>query len=397
MLHLADHVGRNGPGSRPRRLVAPVNRLLIGVFAIAGACLIGMRASAGDEISPLRWPQSVAGARAPAADTPANTAYRAQQPEDRQAGANQALRLPVLIPATGGRKRVADPPDHAQLDPPPRLEIAADSPALNGPRPVSELCIRAVGEGETCKVADSEDNEQPQGPGTPAAQSAASSRIAWPDMRAHAEMGPAVTGREPAITELSFRAGPPGALHADRAQCSPETSGLPARLRIVAADQPASAPELRLAWFGAPGKGSATGLSANGSASGDARPELTIRQAAHHWAGTGPSAHAAPQFAGDARLGPFRIIDPAHELTVWLRGTRRLLPDSEVVEAVPGDPNICQVLWDGPQEIVLTGRNVGSTLVTFRFRDQARPPYTCQVRVVADSEGGPLVQKRIGP
>ncbi len=379
MSYLANRVGRNGPGSQLRRPVAPVGRLTIAVTGIAAAGVIGLCAVADDGSSTLRWPQSAAGLRSPAASVSANTAHDAQQPDDRHAGANQPMRLPVLIPASGRRKSAVASPDPGRLDPPVRLEFAADSPALGPPAPASELRMWAV----------SEEPVQPVEPKVAGAHPAAADRIAWPDSWAHPGLRPDVPGAEPAAVELSFQEGSSGVSRADSTQHAQEHSASPPRLRTVAADEPAHGAELRLASFVGSSEGSATGTSSDGSAGADARPEWMIRQAAHLRAAEDSSSAAVSSGASDARLGPFQIVDSAHELTVWLRGTRRLLPASEVVEAVPGDPNICQVFWDRTQEIVVVGRNVGSTSVTFHFRDQACPPYTCQVRVAVAPEDGP--------
>lgn len=396
MSHFANLVCRNAARSKLARLAAPVGRLRAAIGGVAVAMLVGLWASADDRSLPLRWPQSAAGGQPQATPAAANRTTNASSlppPGDRQAGANQPMRLPVLIPATGRRKPLSDPPHSAQLDPPARLEIAPHSPVPHRPAAETELRIRAVGEAVACAAAVREDSVQPAGLEALAAHCAARSRIVWPDMPVCAELRPGGSGRQPAVTELSFHERPLEVLPADCRQCPPPAGG-PARLRIVAADEPAAAPALRLAWFAASENSSGKSLRAKNSASAAAQPALPIRQAAQLQAADGPSAPGISHSADSTRLGPFRIVDPGHEIMIWLRGTRRLLPDSEVVEAVPGDPNICQVLWDGAQEIVLTGRNVGTTSVSFHFRDRTRPPYVCLVHVVADPEQGPRVPGR---
>lgn len=397
MSHFAARECRNAARSKLARLAAPVGRLRAAIGGVAVAMLVGLWASANDRSLPLRWPQSAAGEQPQATPAAANrTPTASSLPHGgRQAGANQPMRLPVLIPATGRRKPLSDPPHSAQLDPPARLEIAPHSPVPRRAAAETELRIRAVGEAVARAAAVREDSVQPAGLEALAAHCAARSRIAWPDIPAAAELRPGAvaSGRQPAVTELSFHEPPQEVVPADCRQCPPP-AGVPARLRIVAADEPAAAPALRLAWFAASENSSGKSLRAQNSASADAKPALPIRQAAQLQAADGPSAPGISHSADSTRLGPFRIVDPGHELTIWLRGTRRLLPDSEVVEAVPGDPNICQVLWDGAQEIVLTGRNVGTTTVTFHFRDRTRPPYVCLVHVVADPEQGPRAPGR---
>lgn len=388
MWHSANLVCRNAARSKLARLAAPVGRLRAAIGGVAVATLVGVWASADERTPPLRWPQSAASEQPQATPAAANRTTNASSlppPGDRQASANQPMRLPVLIPATGRKKPFCDLPHPAQLDPPARLEIGPHSPVRHRPAAETELRIRAVGEAVACAAAVREDSVQPAGLEALAAHCAARSRIVWPDMPVCAEQRPGASGREPAVTELSFHEQPQEVLPADCRQCPPP-AGVPARLRIVAADEAPAAPALRLAWFAASENSSGKSLRAQDSASGDARPALPMRQAAQLQAADGPSASGISHYSGHTRLGPFRIVDPVDELTIWLRGTRRLLPDSEVVEAVPGDPNICQVLWDGAQEIVLTGRNVGSTSVTFHFRDRTRPPYVCLVHVVADPE-----------
>jgi len=296
------------------------------------------------------------------------------------------MSLPVLIPATGRGRTAAPSGSSNPLEPPMRLELSADAPPPSRAAPVTELRVREVSNQPSPRAV----------PGSrPAAQAGATgvaARLVWTDAPRQAELhtlepvgGAGTQDPQPASGQIdSAERGSENALAESnktrKVQAAP-------RLRLVASKQPAGAAQLRLASF-APGGDHPASLGRDDSPGSPNEPLLKVRPAAHQGVADAGQGASELNVAGHVRLGPFQIIGPDPELTVFLRSKRLLVCEHEVIEALPEDPNVCRVFWESPGEIVVVGRNVGSTRLHFRLRDAACPTYTCLVRVVVAPDEG---------
>jgi len=296
------------------------------------------------------------------------------------------MSLPVLIPATGRGRTAAPSGSSNPLEPPMRLELSADAPPPSRAAPVTELRVREVSNQPSPRAV----------PGSrPAAQAGATgvaARLVWTDAPRQAELhtlepaggagtlhtlepagGAGTQDPRPASGQIDSA---PASGQIDSAERGSENALAESnktrkvqaapRLRLVASKEPAGAAQLRLASF-APGGDHPASLGRDDSPGAPNEPLLKVR----------PAAHQGVADAGQR----------ASELNV-LRSKRLLVCEHEVIEALPEDPNVCRVFWESPGEIVVVGRNVGSTRLHFRLRDAACPTYTCLVRVVVAPDEG---------
>lgn len=85
--------------------------------------------------------------------------------------------------------------------------------------------------------------------------------------------------------------------------------------------------------------------------------------------------------APDGAPAPLEIVDEAAEVRLQVGRSILLRTRADVVRTAIAAEGIVELSQITPREIGLVGRGVGTTTVTFWFRDTSQPPVAYVVRV----------------
>lgn len=82
-------------------------------------------------------------------------------------------------------------------------------------------------------------------------------------------------------------------------------------------------------------------------------------------------------------IGPFRMSETETEMKVIVRRSKILRTKSDLIRTAIVDPSVCDIVQFTPREISVIGKSLGSTHVTFWFKDSTEP-VTFLVRAIPD-------------